>query len=408
MTGSSAAVHLGAPGNDVDHLPYGAYTLNDQSPRLGVRLGEHVLEVNASLELAGGVGDAAREAAAGSSLDGMLAADKSVWDEVRSALQTVLRDPAQGESIAAIATPVAEVTMAMPFTVADYVDFYGNEHHASNVGRIFRPSGAPLTPNWKHIPIGYHGRAGTIVPSGTDVRRPNGIRLEPDDVPRFGPSARLDIEAEVGFVLGAPVPDGVVALADAEEHIFGMTILNDWSARDIQSFEYVPLGPNLGKSFCSTISPWVTPLTALAAARVAPPPRDTPLAPYLDDHNIAPWGFDLRIEIVLNGETVSTAPFSETYWTAAQMLAHMTINGAGLRAGDFFGAGTVSGTRRDQRGSFLEIAWNGGEPLRLADGSAFSFLRDGDEVVMRATAPGTGGSEIALGECAGRVVSAKI
>lgn len=402
----SAAARLGGPGFGTEHLPYGSYVRGDGAPRLGVRLGDHVLEVGAVLALlpAGELGSPARTAVDSPSLDGLLAEERAVWDEVRAGMQTVLTDPAHGAAVATAAVPLAEATLALPFTVADYVDFYGNEFHARNVGKIFRPTQEPLTPNWKHLPIGYHGRAGTIVASGTDFPRPQGLRLDPDGTPEFGPSRRLDIEAEVGFVLGSPVPQGRVPLAAADDHIFGLTLTNDWSARDIQAFEYVPLGPNLGKSFHTTISPWVTPLAALTAARVAPPQRDTPLADYLDDSDSVPWSFDLQIEIALNGEVVSVAPFAETYWTAAQMLAHMTVNGAGLRAGDFFAGGTISGRERDQRGSFLEICWGGSEPLTLKDGSEFTFLRDGDEVGMRATAPGPGGSTIALGECTGRVL----
>lgn len=316
----SAAARLGSTGNDIEHLPYGSYTHGDNGPRLGVRLGDHVLEVSAVLALlpSGELSDAARTAVDAPSLDALLAQNRTVWDEVRAGLQKVLGDPTHGEAVAAAAIPLADVTMGMPFTVADYVDFYGNEFHARNVGRIFRPTQEPLTPNWKHLPIGYHGRAGTIVPSGTDFPRPQGIRLDPDGVPTFGPSRRLDIEAEVGFVLGSPVPSGRVPLTEADNHIFGLTLTNDWSARDIQSFEYVPLGPNLGKSFCTTISPWITPLAALSEARVAPPERDTPLSDYLDDTNAAPWSFDLQIEILLNGEVVSVAPFAES-------TRHMTV-----------------------------------------------------------------------------------
>ncbi|MGX4688434.1 fumarylacetoacetate hydrolase family protein [Streptomyces sp. JNUCC 63] len=401
----SAAAALGTVGNGVEHLPYGSFTARGAAPRLGVRLGDSVLDVAAVLALAGGeISTTAREAVDSPSLDGLLACSKAVWDEVRAALQAVLRNPEHTDAVVAPAVPVTEATLGLPFTVADYVDFYGNEFHARNVGKIFRPHMEPLTANWKHLPIGYHGRAGTIAPSGSDFPRPQGVRPEPEGAPSFGPSRRLDIEAEVGFVLGSPVSGGRVPLAEAEQHIFGLTLTNDWSARDIQSFEYVPLGPNLGKSFRTTISPWVTPLAALAGARVTPPPRDTPLSAYLDDSDADPWCFDLQIEISLNGEVVSVAPFAETYWTAAQMLAHMTVNGAGLRAGDFFAGGTVSGPERNQRGSFLEICWGGSEPLILKDGSEFTFLRDGDEVSMRATAPGPNGSVIALGECTGRVL----
>jgi fumarylacetoacetase len=294
--------------------------------------------------------------------------------------------------------------MHLPFEVADYVDFYSSRHHAENVGRMFRPDAEPLTPNWRHLPIGYHGRAGTVVVSGTPVRRPCGQFLVPgDDVPAFGPSRRLDFEAEVGFVVGVPTEAGTrVPVGDFADHVFGVCLVNDWSARDVQAWEYVPLGPFLGKSFLTSVSPWVVPLAALEAARTPPPARDPLPRLYLrdDEH---PWGLDLTLEVRLNGEVVSRPPFAGQYWTAAQQLAHLTVNGASLRTGDLFASGTVSGPERDQRGSLLELSWNGQEPLTLADGSARTFLEDGDEVTISATAPGVGGSRICFGEVSGRV-----
>ncbi|MFJ1460429.1 fumarylacetoacetate hydrolase family protein [Nocardia sp. N2S4-5] len=398
----TAAKQLGANGFESTHLPYGSYSTAADGPRLGVRLGDHVLNVAALLRHAGAADDdiAAVETA---NLDILLIRDRATWDRVRASIIRAVDSPDAAESIVSESIPLVDCTLHLPFTVADYVDFYGNEFHASNVGRIFRPGQPPLTPNWKHLPIGYHGRAGTIVPSGTAIRRPKGLRPEPEGPPTFGPSRRLDIEAEVGFVLGSPVPHGEVALSDADDHIFGLVLTNDWSARDIQAFEYVPLGPFLGKSFATSIAAWVTPLACLDRARVAPPPRDLPPAAYLDDSSTPAWAFDIDIDIVLNGEVVSTAPYASTYWTPAQMLAHATVNGAALRAGDFFASGTISGPERRQRGSFLEIAWGGTTPLPLADGTEITFLRDGDEVTLRAAAPGPVGTTITFGECSGRV-----
>jgi fumarylacetoacetase len=287
--------------------------------------------------------------------------------------------------------------------VADYVDFYSSEHHATNVGRIFRPDADPLTPNWKHLPIGYHGRSGTVVVSGTPIRRPWGQSKAPTDpAPTFAPSGRLDVEVEVGFVVGVGSAIGesmsVGAFAD---HVFGVCLLNDWSARDIQAFEYVPLGPFLGKSFATSISPWIVPLAALATARCAPPPRDVPLQAYLEDEE--PWGLDLRLELECNGTIVSRPRFASMYWTAAQQLAHMTVNGAALRTGDLFASGTVSGPTAGERGSFLELSWNTEEPVRLADGSQRAFLEDGDVVTIRATAPGPDGGTIGFGEVTGTI-----
>ena len=285
----------------------------------------------------------------------------------------------------------------------DDVDFYASEHHASNVGRIFRPGGEPLTPNWKHLPIGYHGRSGTVVVSGTPVTRPRGQRRG-EQGPTFGPSQRLDFEAEVGYVVGAGSPPGVPVTTDAfADHVFGAFLVNDWSARDIQAWETVPLGPFLAKSFATSISPWVVPLDALEQARVSPPPQDPEPLPYLADTD--KWGLDLALEVRLNGHVVSRPPYVGMYWTPAQMLAHMTVNGASARTGDFYASGTVSGPAREQRGCLLELSWGGAEPLALPDGSVRAFLEDGDEVTITATAPGADGTRIGFGEVTGRILA---
>jgi len=290
--------------------------------------------------------------------------------------------------------------------VADYVDFYSSEQHASNVGRIFRPGAEPLPPNWKHLPIGYHGRSGTVVVSGTPVRRPWGQQQETAGAPpRFAPSRRLDAEVEVGFVVGVGTRLGErVGVGSFAEHVFGLCLVNDWSARDIQAFESVPLGPFLAKSFATSVSPWIVPLAALEAARCDPPRRDLPLQPYLADAE--PWGLDLRLELECNGTVVSRPPFATMYWTAAQQLAHLSVNGARLRTGDLYASGTVSGPTAGERGSFLELSWGGTEPVPLADGSERLFLEDGDVVVIRGTAPGTMGGVIGLGEVSGTILPA--
>jgi fumarylacetoacetase len=295
--------------------------------------------------------------------------------------------------------------MLLPFTVGDYVDFYASEHHASNVGRMFRPDQEPLLPNWKNLPVGYHGRSGTVVVSGTDVVRPCGQRKAPsDERPTYGPSQRLDIEAELGFVVGVPSAIGErVATADFARHTFGVVGLNDWSARDIQAWEYVPLGPFLGKSFATSISAWVTPLAALDAAWTDLPGQDPEVLDYLrvDD----PAGLDIEVEVVLDGEVIARPPYRTMYWSPAQMLAHTTVNGASVRTGDLWGSGTISGPERDQRGSLLELCWGGKEPFTVA-GRERTFLEDGDEVTLRYTAPGTGGGRISLGEVTGRILPA--
>jgi fumarylacetoacetase len=383
-------------GFGLDNLPYGVFSTTGTAPRTGVAIGDSVLD------LAAATGD---DVHATGSLNAFMARGPQAWADLRAQLTEWFTEEAHRSTVEPHLVPRSEVTLHLPVEVADYVDFYSSRHHAENLGRMFRPDSAPLTPNWKHLPIGYHGRAGTVQVSGTPVVRPSGQRKAPtDDAPTFGPSQRLDIEAEVGFVVGTPSELGrPVPLAAFGEHVFGVCLVNDWSARDLQSWEYVPLGPFLGKSFLTSISPWVVPLAALQAARVAPPARDVPLLPYLDDTAADPWGLDIAIEVRLNGELLSCPPFDLMYWTPAQQLAHMTANGASLRTGDLFASGTVSGPAEDQRGSFIELSWGGTEPLTLADGSTRTFLTDGDTVTLTATAPGASGGRIALGEVTGRV-----
>ena len=369
----------------VHNLPYGVAG----DGRVLVRVGDRGLDLAAACatlrpHLVGLV--------AGPRLDPLLAAAPPAWAELRAAIQDWLRDETHREVIEPLLHPVDGIELVLPFTVGDYVDFYASEHHATNLGRLFRPTAPALTENWKHLPIGYHGRAGTVVVSGTPIVRPCGQRRGQDG-PTFGPSQRLDIEAELGFVTGGPATPGPVPLAQAGEHIFGVCLVNDWSARDIQAWEYVPLGPFLGKSFATSISPWITPLAALDTARVPPPPRDTPLLPYLDDTDSELWGFDIQLRVELNGRTVSRPPFASMYWTAAQMLAHLTVNGASIRPGDLFASGTISGPHPDQAGSLIELGTE--------------FLHDGDEVLITATVPATHTRpEFALGEVRGRVLPA--
>jgi fumarylacetoacetase len=390
------------------NLPYGVCTTaaEPDRPHIVVRYGDDVLDAGAAAEAFGSPHAALLRQPR---LNSLMAAGRPVWQEVRAQLQEWLTAPAHADVTPRFLRPLTDVTMQLPFDVADYVDFYASEHHATNVGRIFRPDSAALTPNWKHLPIGYHGRAGTVVVSGTPVIRPRGQRKPPhEEAPSFGPSRRLDIEAEVGFVVGTPTEQGSsVPLGGFRDHVFGVTLLNDWSARDIQAWEYVPLGPFLGKSFATSVSAWITPLDALDAARTAPPARDVPLLEYLDDADEAePGGYDLRITVRLNGTVVAEPPFSAMYWTAAQQLAHMTVNGASLRTGDLYASGTVSGPDPAQRGCLLELTWGGKEPLQLPDGTR-AFLEDGDEVTLSAWAPGPDGSRIGLGEVTGRVEPAR-
>ncbi|RKS79793.1 fumarylacetoacetate hydrolase [Actinomadura pelletieri DSM 43383] len=373
------------------NLPYGVFSTPGTRPRVGVRVADSVVDLTVLDEVF-----------AAPSLNPFMAQGHARWVEVRERI----RDLVSGDVDDAAVHPVDAVTLHMPFEVADYVDFYASEHHASNLGRLFRPGSEPLQPNWKHLPVGYHGRAGTVVPSGTDIVRPSGQRKAPSDAaPTYGASRRLDIEAEVGFVVGAGSPLGTpVGMDDFGERVFGVVLVNDWSARDIQAWEYVPLGPFLGKSFATSISPWVVPLLALESARVATPPQDPEPLPYLREKN--PWGLDLELSISWNGQVVSRPPYREMYWSPAQMLAHLTVNGASSRTGDLFASGTVSGPDRDQRGAFIELTWGGAEPVEV-NGEPRTFLEDGDEVVISATAPGPPGTRIGFGEVAGRVLPAR-
>jgi fumarylacetoacetase len=385
-------------GYGLDHLPYGVFSVAGGARRVGVRYEDDAGDWVLDLFVATG-----RPEFDNPSLNAFLALGTEVWRQTRDEVRALAEDG--GHSV-----PLEDVTLHLPVEVADYVDFYASLDHATNVGRMFRPDGDALTPNWRHLPIGYHGRAGTVVVSGTPVTRPCGQRVATGSTtggppaPTFGPSQRLDIEAELGFVVGTPSALGEpVPFTGLADHVFGVTGLNDWSARDIQAWEYVPLGPFLGMSFATSISPWVTPLAALDAAWVDLPPQDPEPLAYLGPG--ATHGLDIDVEVELNGEVVSRPPYRSMYWSPAQMLAHLTVNGASLRTGDLFASGTISGPERDQRGSFLELSWGGAEPFGR-DGH--TFLRDGDEVVLRYSAPGTGGGRITLGEVAGRVEPAAI
>jgi fumarylacetoacetase len=390
MTTPSTSWVPGADGGlfGVDNLPYGVFSRAGEEPRVGVRIGDFVVDLApiAAAEMLD-VHHVFQEP----SLNPLMAEGRLVRESVRAWVTSLLADETERDLVEPALVPLADVTLHLPVEVADYVDFYAAEHHASNVGRIFRPDGEPLLPNWKHLPVGYHGRAGTVVASGTPVLRPTG-QSRGTEAPRFGPSARLDIEAELGFVVGVGSELGSPVSYDAfADHVFGVVGLNDWSARDIQAWEYVPLGPFLGKSFATSVSHWVTPLEALEAAWVDLPGQVPEPLPYLGPG--ATRGLDIDVEVVVNGEVVSRPAYRTMYWSPAQMLAHLTVNGASLRTGDLFASGTISGPEPDQRGSLLEIGW----------GDESAFLADGDEVVLRYTAPGTGGGRIALGDVRGRI-----
>lgn len=405
-------------GFPLQNLPYGIFGTADFGPRVGVAIGEHILDLDAvagaglfdDLDLPSGV-------FADQSLNRFIALGRPAWREVRARVVELLTAGSEELSSAGIAeravVPQHEAQMHLPFAVGDYVDFYSSIFHATNVGRLFRPDTDPLLPNWRYLPVGYHGRAGTVVVSGTDIRRPRGQRRGLDGPPpAFGPSVALDFELEVGFVtgnanfLGEPVP-----VANAEEHIFGMCLVNDWSARDLQAWEYQPLGPFLAKSFATSASPWVVPLDALSPYRVEPPIQDPEVLPYLQTEGPIAVDLQLEVEIVPEGAaagtTVTRTGFADMYWTMAQQLAHATVNGATARAGDLFASGTVSGPEPGTLGSLLEITKNGAEPITLDDGSQRAYLGDGDTVIIRGWCDSANGPRIGFGECTGTVLPAE-
>jgi fumarylacetoacetase len=338
-------------------IAYGVFREGGR-PRVGARLDEGVLD------LAAAVGDEVFDAAA---LNPFMARGPGFWRETH-------------ERVKELDAPVLEpgsVELLMPFEVADYVDFYSSIQHATNMGRILRPGGDPLLPNWRHLPVGYHGRAGTVVPSGTPIARPCGQRPGPE----YGPSHRLDIELEAGFVIGVPSGLGEpVPIERALDHVFGLVLVNDWSARDIQAWEYQPLGPFLGKSFATSVSHWVVPLAELEGRRVPAGPQEPEPFPYLREE---PWAYDVALEVELNRTVIARTNMRNLYWSIAQQVAHLTVNGASLRTGDLLATGTISGPERESRGSLVELTWNGREPIELPGGRTRTFLEDGDEVLLR-------------------------
>jgi fumarylacetoacetase len=376
------------------NLPYGVFSPGGGPARVGVRAGDSVIGLAAALR------DEVFDAPA---LNPFMGQGPARWADVRARLTALVSaGDVPGDAVHA----VRDVELRLPFEVADYVDFYASEHHAANLGRLLRPGTDPLMPNWKHLPVGYHGRAGTVVVSGTEIIRPSGQRKGPSDPePVFGPSTRLDIEAELGFVVGAGSPLGTpVPVSAFAAHVFGAVLVNDWSARDLQAWEYVPLGPHLGKSFATSVSPWVVPLAALQAARVPLPGQNPVPLPYLRE--TTDWGLDIDLAVEWNGEVVSRPPYASMYWSPAQMLAHMTVNGAATRTGDLFASGTVSGPGRGQRGAFIELTWGGAEPLPV-NGEPRAFLEDGDTVTITAAAPGSSGRRIGFGEVTGTILPAR-
>jgi fumarylacetoacetase len=402
----------------IQNLPFGVFD-RQGGARIGIAIGRMVLDCSAVAD-AGLFDDCCeRELLRAPRLNPFLAAGRTTWLRVRERCSRLLReggDPRLRDAGAEhFLVPQASVEMHVPMEIGDYVDFYSSIEHATNLGRIFRPDGEPLLPNWRWLPVGYHGRSSTIVIDGTPVRRPHGQRKAPDAAtPRFGPSRRLDIELEMGFVtgpgnrLGEPIGVGA-----ARDHIFGLLLVNDWSARDIQAWEYQPLGPFLGKSFATTISPWIVTLEALEPFRVmGPPQQPEPLAYLRVDE---PWAYAIALAVELRTErmrarglapaTIARTNFADMYWNVAQQLAHATVNGAIVRPGDLFASGTISGTAPATQGSLIELTWNGERPLELPDGERRVFLEDGDEIELRGWCERRGARRIGFGTASGRIAT---
>jgi fumarylacetoacetase len=365
---------------------FGVFSVDGDAPRAGFRVGDGILDLARS-----GLGSVFEAA----TLNPFLALGRSSWEDTVTRIDELVRSGVE-------LVPLEEVTSHLPLAVADYVDFYSSLEHATNLGRLFRPDSEPLLPNWRYLPVGYHGRSGTIVASGTPITRPCGQTKAPsDETPRVGPSRRLDIELELGFVVGVGSTLGEpVGTSAFREHVFGVVLVNDWSARDIQAWEYQPLGPFLGKSFATSIGAWVTPLALLEDRFVPAPTQDPAPLPYL--HTEGDWGLDVELEVELSGTVVSRTNARGLYWTMPQQLAHATVNGASVATGDLLASGTISGAESGSEGSLIELTWNGERPVRLADGSQRTFLEDGDEVVLRGRA-----GALELAEVRGTVLPAR-
>ena len=393
----------------IQNLPYGVFS-DAYGTRCGIAIGQSIFDL-ARAESAGAFTNTglSHETFRADSLNGFLGHSRGVWAGVRSRVTELLTSGnAEGEAFCRDHEVIIdhEVTLRLPVEIGDYVDFYSSLQHATNVGKMFRPDAEPLLENWRQLPVGYHGRSGTIVVDGTPITRPSG-QQRGSDGPTFGPTEKLDVELEVGFITGLGLDVGEpIEVNDAEHHIFGLCLVNDWSARDIQAWEYVPLGPFLGKSFATTISPWIVPLEALAPFRVPAQPQDPEPLAYLRPTEMQAIAIDLRVELTPPEgvpTTIIETSFTNMYWTMSQQLAHATVNGATVRPGDLFASGTVSGPNPTEFGSLLERSWNGTQPITLADGSLRTFLEDGDTVTISGKCAAPGAVSIGFGTCSGTV-----
>ena len=398
----------------LQNLPYGVFQPQGEHARVGVAIGTEVLDL-AALEAAGLLPTGAQDVFGQTSLNAFIALGRPVWQQVRARLQQLLSaDCAELRDNAALRAqafyPQASVSMLLPIEVPGYTDFYSSKEHAYNVGCMFRDPKNALMQNWSELPVGYNGRASSVVVSGTDLVRPSGqIKLPNEERPVFSACRKLDFELETGFIVGKATALGEpIAIEEAENHIFGMVLLNDWSARDIQQWEYVPLGPFNSKTFGTSISPWVVTLEALEPFRCASPVQEPQPLPYLRENTANNYDIKLQVAIATDGsETViSNTNFKYMYWSMMQQLTHHTIAGCNVRVGDLMGSGTISGPEKDSRGSLLELTWNTTEPLTLANGEQRGFLEDGDTLIMRGHCQ-KDGLRIGFGEVRGTVLPAK-
>ncbi len=407
----------------IQNLPYGVFTRRGLDRlHIGVAIGDQILDLTQLVErgLSGmPTGDAfdLRQVFAAGRLNNFLASGRANWRAARAWISQLLREdvPTLRDDASArksLFVPQSEVTMQMPVDVGDYTDFYSSREHATNVGTMLRGADKALMPNWLHLPVAYHGRSSSLVVSGTDIRRPKG-QSKPDsaDAPLFGPSRSLDFELETGVFVGPGNPLGrPISIDEAEEHLFGMVLVNDWSARDVQAWEYVPLGPFLAKNFATSVSPWIVPLEALEPFRTSGPVQNPEPFPYL--RQTSPQAFDIRLEARLQTatmdrpHTISATNLKHLYWSMAQQLAHHTVNGCNLRPGDLLASGTVSGPTPDSLGCLLELTWRGSRPLTLPSGEQRAFLQDGDRLTLTGWCQGDG-YRVGFGEVTGKILPAE-
>lgn len=398
------------------NLPFGVFKNKRLSPRVGVAIGDKIVDLSV-LDQEGFFSEMFLPEGVflGETLNEFISLGKVTTRKVREKVQDLLlehNEKLRDHSVRGkVMVNRKEAEMLLPVKVGDYTDFYSSMEHATNVGKMFRDPENALLPNWKHLPVGYHGRSSSIIPSGVPIYRPKGQFKDPDmDVPSFGPSKRLDFELELAFITGKQTKLGdSVSTTEAEDYIFGFVLFNDWSARDIQAWEYVPLGPFLGKSFASSVSPWVVTLEALEQFRVEGPVQEPEVLDYLK--NARPWNFDIQLEVYLEPESqkaskISTSNFKYMYWNVAQQLAHHTVNGCNINVGDMMASGTISGPTEESYGSMLELSWKGTKAIKLENGDERTFLEDGDSVIMKGYAEKEG-VRVGFGEVKAQVLPAK-